>query len=423
MGLMGRIMGALSRKDSAVGPMIAMRGMGQPVWSARNYRGFAKEGYTLNVIAYRCIRLIAENVASIQLLAYEGGEELSEHPFLQVLERPNPWQSGADLFDAFVSYLKISGNGFLEAVQLDGEIRELYALRPDRMKAIAGRRGYPQAWKYSVDGTNTYTFDMDLMPGDQLPILHMKEFNPLDDWGGMSPMEAAAFSIDVHNSAGGYNKALLDNSAAPSGALVFEPGDSDSDGTLSDDQFRRLKQQFEERHTGARNAGKPLILEGGLKWQAMGFSPKDLEFVTGKREAAREIALAFGVPPMLLGIPGDNTYSNYQEARLGFYEETVLPLTSKICRELSNFVQPSYPGLRIGFDDDRISALAPRREKVWDKVNGASFLTTDEKREAVSYGPYAPDPAAPGGKIMVQGSMMPLDEATFTPGGAAPNGG
>jgi HK97 family phage portal protein len=408
----------LGRKDSAVGPMVAMRRVGQPVWSSRNYRAFAKEGYSQNVVAYRCIRMIAESAAAVKLLAYEGDAELSEHPFLKVLSRPNPWQSGPELVDALISYFKLAGDGFLEAVELDGDIRELYALRPDRMKAIAGRRGYPMAWEYSVDGTTKHRFDVDLLPDQQMPILHIKEFHPLDDWSGMSPVEAAAFAIDVHNAAGGYNKALLDNSAAPSGALVFEGGE-DSDGALSDDQFARLKTQFSEKHTGPQNAGKPLILEGGLKWQAMGMSPKDLEFVSGKREAAREIALAFGVPPMLLGIPGDNTYSNYQEARAALYEETVLPLVDKVCEALSNWVQPTYEGLRIGYDVDAIEALSPRRSAIWDRVQKADFITTDEKREAVGYGPYKPTDT-PGGTILVGGAMMPLEETGFTPGGPAP---
>lgn len=419
MGWMDRIGRAfLGRKDSAVGPMIAVRRVGQPVWSSRNYRGFAKEGYSQNVIAYRCIRIIAESAAAVKLLAYEGEAELSEHPFLKVLSRPNPWQSGPELVDALVSYFKISGDAFLEAVELDGNIRELYALRPDRMRAIAGRRGYPMAWEYSVDGTLKHRFDVDLLPGEQMPILHVREFHPLDDWGGMSPVEAAAFAIDVHNAAGGYNKALLDNSASPSGALVFEGGE-DSDGSLSDDQFARLKAQFDEKHTGTQNAGKPLLLEGGLKWQPMGMSPKDLEFVSGKREAAREIALAFGVPPMLLGIPGDNTYSNYQEARAALYEETVLPLVDKLCEALSNWTQPTYPGLRLGYDLDAIEALSPRRTAIWDRVEKADFITTDEKREAVGYAPYKPGDT-PGGTILVGGAMLPLEEAGFSPGGAAP---
>lgn len=196
MGWMGRIAGGLGlgRKDSAVGPMISLRRMGQAVWSPRNYRGFAKEGYSQNVVAYRSIRMIAENVAAVleNVIIVEGRRELDAHPLKDVLARPNPWQSGTELIDALVSYFKIHGDGFLEAVSLDGTVRELYALRPDRMKPLPGRRGYPVGWQYSVDGTAKHTFQMDLAPGAQLPIMHLREFNPLDDWMGMSPVEAAA---------------------------------------------------------------------------------------------------------------------------------------------------------------------------------------------------------------------------------------
>lgn len=420
MGLWGKIAGAFSGKDSRAGPLISLRRVGRPVWTSRNYRGFALEGYSQNVVANRSIRLIAENVAAIPFLLYDAaGNELETHPFLAVLRQPNPWQSGPELIDAFVSYLKIAGDAFLEEVDLDGTIRELYALRPDRMKPIAGRRGYPMAWEYCVDGIAKARFDMDKLPGEQLPILHVREFHPLDDWLGLSPFEAAAFAIDVHNAAGAYNKALLDNSAAPSGALVYDGGE-EGGNQLTDDQFNRLKSQFEDRHQGPKNAGKPMLLEGGLKWEAMGMTPKEMEFVIAKREAAREIALAFGVPPMLLGIPGDNTYSNYKEANRAFHRQTILPLADKTCAAITNWMQPTYPGLRLGYNVDGIDALSTEREEAWKRVQDADFLTTDEKREATGYEPYEPDDAKPGGKIMVPGTMMPLDEAGFQPGGPEP---
>jgi len=418
MGWMERLFGGMGRKDSAVGSMVTVRRVGQAVWTPRTYKAFAKEGYAENVIAYRCIRLISECVAAIPFLLYEGDDELEDHPFLKVLSRPNPWQSGAEMIDAFVSYYLIGGNGYIEAVDLDGEIRELYTLRPDRMTAIAGRRGHPQGWQYSVDGTAKHLFDMDLRPEKSLPISPIRHPYPLDDFYGLSPIGAAAKSIDVFNSAGAYNKALLDNSASPSGALVYK-GTEESDATLSDDQFRRLKSELEARHQGSKNAGRPMLLEGGLEWQPMGMSPKDLEFTDGKREAAREIALAFGVPPQLLGIPGDNTYSNYQEANRAFHRQRILPLMDRICDGLSNWVQPSYPNARIDYDVDQIDALSIEREAVWTRVKDANFITTDEKRDAVGYDPYEAG-ETPGSTILVGGAQVPLDDAGFAPGGEEP---
>lgn len=400
--------GQVSRKDSMAGAAYSVSRLGRPVWTPRNFESLAKEGYAQNVIAFRCIRLIAEAASYCPVLAYEGKKELKDHPVLKVLNRANPWSSGVDVLDALAANLQISGNAYLEGVFLDGELREIYSLRPDRMTLIAGRRGYPSAWLYKVDGREA-RYDME--GKKQPPILHLRTFNPLNDWYGLAPMEAAAYSIDVHNEASAFNKALLQNGASPSGALVFNGVGQDKDGTLTPDQYARLKTEMAEKFQGSRNAGRPLLLEGGLSWEAMGQSPKDMEFTDGKSVASREIALAFGVPPMLLGIPGDNTYSNYTEANRAFWRSTVLPLVNRILCGLANWIEPTYQGLRLEADTDRIDALASEREAVWARVENADFITTSEKREATGYGPYKPNDSEPGSHILVPGSMMPLEEA------------
>ena len=142
------------------------------------------------------------------------------------------------------------------------------------------------------------------------PILHIAQFHPLDDYYGFPPLEAAQTSLDLHNPASAWNKALLDNAARPSGALVYK---SENGANLSEEQFERLREELAANFSGRGNAGRPLLLEGGLSWQSMSLSPKDMDFLELKHGAAREIALAFGVPPMLLGIPGDNTIADFCE--------------------------------------------------------------------------------------------------------------
>src|SRR5437764_187668 len=179
--------------------------------------------------------------------------------------------------------------------------------------------------------------------------------------------------------------ALLDNSARPSGALVY---DGPEGAVLSDNQFERLKRELEDNYQGAVNAGRPLLLEGGLDWKAMSLSPKDMEFLEAKHTAAREIALAFGVPPMLLGIPGDNTFSNYQEANRVFFRATVLPFANRIGCALAQWLAPAFGAdLRLAIDIDRIDALATDRAALWERATAAPFLTINEKRAATGYGP------------------------------------
>lgn len=370
----------LQTKKSAVGTLISMQGHGQPVWTPRDYTALAKEGFASNAVVYRCVRMISEAAASVPLLLYENGEQYTDHPLLKILKQPNPGQGGADLLEAWYGYLLVAGNAYLEAVSVGSDLRELYVLRPDRMKLIAGPNGWPTAYEYSANGQKIH-FQQEGNDAVK-PILHMAMFHPTNDHYGMSPIEAAATAIDIHNAAGGWNKALLDNAARPSGALVYNV----KDGNMTTEQFVRLKEELEESYQGARNAGRPLLLEGGLDWKAMGLTPRDMDFIEAKYIAAREIALALGVPPMLLGIPGDNTYSNYMEANRTFWRQTILPLAERTAKALSAWLEPAFGAeLELKIDLNKINALSSERETMWERVRKADFLTLNEKRKMVGY--------------------------------------
>ena len=364
------------RRPGAERKLLAWHSLGRPVWSPRDPTVFAREGYAKNAIAYRCVRLIAEAAASAPLRVGPA-----DHPLARLLARPNPEQTGIELLESFYGHLQVSGNAFLEAASFDEEApSELYVLRPDRMSVIPGADGWPVGWEHRV-GAQVRRFERDVLSGET-PILHLKLFHPADDWYGLSPMEAAAFAIDIHNAGGAWNKALIDNAARPSGALIFTgAGGADR---LTEEQFQRLKQELEDAHVGAANAGRPLLLEGGLEWRPMSLSPSDMDFIEARHAAARDIALAFGVPPMLLGIPGDNTYSNYREANLAFWRHTALPLAQKAARSIEAWLGRRWPQagpVAIDLDFDAVPALAIEREALWSRLASADFLSEDEKRK------------------------------------------
>ena len=130
-----------------------------------------------------------------------------------------------------------------------------------------------------------------------------------------------------------------------------------------------------------------MLLEGGLDWKALSLSPKDMDFIEARAAAAREIALAFGVPPMLLGLPGDNTRANFEEANRAFYRQTIIPLVARTQQSLAAWLSPAFGAFRFDYDIDRLDALAAERQMEWARIGAASFLTDDEKREAAGYGP------------------------------------
>ena len=198
-----------------------------------------------------------------------------------------------------------------------------------------------------------------------------------------------------------WMQSLLQNSARPSGALVTKDGEE-----LSDDNFNRLKAQIEEQYVGSRNAGRPMLLEGGLDWKAMGLSPSDMAILETKFSAARDVCLAFGVPPQLLGIPGDNTYSNYAEARLAFWEDTVIPLLDMITSDWNAWLaEPA--GVELRPDLDQVPAIADKRQVLWDMADRAQDLTINERRAMKGY-----EPIQGGDVLLVPSSQISLGMAT-----------
>lgn len=363
---------------------------GQAMWMDRDYGQFAREAYIKNVIAHRAISMVAVAAASVRFKLYSIAQngsrrEIIEHPVLKLLNQPNPMNSAGDFFQALYQYRLISGNAFVQAVGATGSApRELHLLRPDRISIIAGRGCVPAAYRYTA-GDSAVDFPVDKISG-QSRVLHLKNFHPLNDWYGLSSVEAAAYSIDQHNQAGSWNQSLMQNGARPSGALVVR-ADTNSNGTLSEEQYSRVKNQIDEQFSGPINAGRPLLLEGGLDWKEMSLSPKDMDFVQAKNSAARDIALAFGVPPQIIGIPGDNTYSNLQEARLAMWEQTIMPLVESTTEAVSNWLTPMFKArLELVPDTDSVTTLALRNQAIWERVERASFLTDNEKRAAVGYG-------------------------------------
>lgn len=361
----------------------------QPIWMNRNYTKFADEAYTKNVIAFKCISFVSKLMASVDWKLLEknssGQNVILKHPILDILNYPNPSINGSLFFESVISYKLISGNSFvLTVTSSDGAPKELYTLRPDRISISTDKLGYINYYCYNA-GTKEIKYPVDKITGKS-QILHIKNFHPLNDHFGLSPIEAAAYSIDQHNQAAKWNQAMLQNGAKPSGALIVKPTSEGGVGTLTEEQFARIKNQLEEQYSGYNNAGKPLLLEGGMDWKEMSLSHKDMDFMECKNMAAREIALAFGVPPQLLGIPGDNTYSNLQEARLALWEHTILPMLDDVTDALNRWLVPQFKrseDLYIAYDKDSISALTPRTETLWNRINNSNFLSDEEKRELV----------------------------------------
>ncbi|KQT34672.1 portal protein [Sphingomonas sp. Leaf412] len=327
------------------------------------YEAQVRAGYLGNAVAQRAVRLVVEGVAGAPLDARDAAVGTLVAPVME----------------AVAAQLLLHGNAFVQILRGDdadgdGAVAGLFPLRPERVTVERDADGWPAAYGYRVGGQVARL--------DASRVIHVRRFHPLDDHYGLGCLGAAAGPIAVHNAATRWAQGLLDNAARPSGALVYDPGDGSA---LSPDQFRRLKEEMDAGFAGAANAGRPMLLEGGLKWQSLSLSPADLDFAGTKAAAAREIALAFGVPPMLLGLPGDSTHANYREANKALWRLTVLPLADVILKALAAGLSAAFADATVEVDLDRVPALVEDRERLWTMVTRADFITRDEKRQMVGW--------------------------------------
>jgi HK97 family phage portal protein len=333
------------------------------------YRQAVGRAFVDNPVAQRAVRLVAEGVGGAPLAPADAG----------ALALVQATSAGQALLETLTAQLLLHGNGYVQVIRDEaGKPAELFALRPERVTVVAGEDGWPAGYRYTV-GDKALTLPVE--DDDGWPtVIHLKTFHPTDDHYGAGCLAAAAQAVAIHNAASAWNRALLENAARPSGALVMEGSDG---GGLTADQFERLRRELEQAFQGMGNAGRPMLLEGGLKWQPLALTPADMDFAELKAAAARDIALAFGVPPMLLGLPGDNTYANYREANRALWRLTLLPLAGKVLDGLSEGLRPWFPELALAIDLDRVPALAEDRERLWSQLGAADFLDRHEKRALV----------------------------------------
>lgn len=354
-------------------PWIFPDGMGsrQPY----EYNRAVRCAYLDNPVAHRAVRLVADGIAGAPL-----------NPTVDGLEKlVTATSAGQSLLETLASQMLLHGNAYVQILKdASGWPVELFALRPERVTVVPGKNGWPTGITYRV-GEQVLTIPM--LDSDASPnIIHIKGYNPVDDHYGSGCLSAADQAIATHNAAAGWNRALLENAARPSGALVYDAG---AGGGLSTDQFDRLREELNHAFAGGANAGRPLLLEGGLKWQSLSMSPADMDFAALKAAAARDIGLAFGVPPMLLGLPGDATYNNYKEANKALWRLTLLPLAAKLLAALQEGLVTWFPDATLAIDLDRVPALTEDRQTLWAQINGVGFLTEAEKREMMGLPPAA----------------------------------
>lgn len=347
---------------------------------------------------YTCVNAIAEDVASINLkLQRKSGKDwidVESHLALTTLSTVNPFTSSYELFLYTQSFLELDGNSFwyLPRGSVTSKPAEIWVLEPSRVTVVKNSRDFITGYVYRNEKGED-------VPFDQEEILHFKRFNPLNKYRGMGTVQAAALAIDTDNYASTWNRNFFYNSAMPSATL-------ETDGTLTDDQFRRIKAEWDSRYKGIDNAHKLAILQGGLKFKPTAISQKDMEFLEQRKFSRDEIMGMFRVPKTVLGIVEDVNRANAEATEYVFSKRVIKPRMEFIVDRLNEFYLAMF-GLdnnvyRFVFDDP----VPQNRElelKEYQTALAAGYMTINEVRAETGL-----DPVSGGDEIYIQNSLVPL---------------
>jgi len=314
--------------------------------------------YSQHSVVYSCISAIATNISQVPFVLYEKKGEREEpleadHPLVKVFVKPNPLMVSSDLWEATAIWYCLKGEAIwiVERQNPTQLPREIWIFNPDRFRIITDdRTGLPIGWEYQ--GKQKIGFALH-------EIVFFRAYNPYDDLRGMSPIQAAAAGIDQDYWASKYNEAFFRNDATP-GTVISVPGE------LTDEQYQRLKQQWEERHAGAEKAHRVAILEGGAKVDRVGLSHKDMDFLQQRKWNREEIMMVFKVPKHVLSIYEDlRTYAGIRVIDKGFWQQCLIPKMKYFEAVLyANLLQYLEGGdIRGKFDLSGVEALAEDFDK------------------------------------------------------------
>lgn len=383
-----------------------MLGLGQsPVWTKADVAKLIEAGYQNCYVIFACVKQIVDAAGGIpwDLFRIPMGEgtkkqKIEQHELLNRMKRPNPQEGGASFIKNQLAFYLIAGNAYEVAAGPDRmdegkkvAPRELYLMRPDRVRILQGNRFNPIAgYRYEVGGDHT-----DFKPEQ---VLHLKAFNPLDDWYGLSPVQVVAKQVDIQAMAAEWNAKLLVNDCRPPGAIVTE-------GNLDDEQHQRLEEQLDKKMAGYKHAGRPPVFEAGIKWQSFAITPRDMDWLKSDKLNAQKICSVYNVAPELIGDAENKTYSNYKEARKALYLETVLPLMDYLRDEYNNWLAPQFEDrLQLDYNRDSIEAIQEELSAVYERQANAWWRTINEKRQACGDDDIGPI----GDVIMIPANLIPL---------------
>lgn len=375
-------------------------------WASKDWRSYAKEGFSQNPTIYRCINLVATNAASVKPKVKVNGEYVEQHPLLDLLKKPNPITGGQEFRVEAYAWALLTGNIFTERKEVNGRVTELFNYQPYNMEIDRSsvNREIPLAYWTNKNANGGRRWEVDPNTGD-CDLMHLAIFNPMHDAGfmGLSPLAAAAMAGDQLNASSKWRYNMLKNDCKPSMAIIGKKA--------TPEQVKQIENKLEKKK-GFLNAGKHLFMGGEVEIKPLSLTPKDADYLAGSKFNKQEICEVYGVPTQLLGIEGSQTYANFEEARYALYLLTVLPLVDLYFDELNRWIAPIYgENVEICYDKSQIDALDYVRQRKVEKLLESKILTINEKRDLVGYESLN---EADADQVFIDPNLIPIGFDAFT---------
>lgn len=363
------------------------------------YEVQVRQGYADNPYVMRCIDLIGNAIAALDPILYdEEGNEVQEQGLSRLLRKPNPVESWQEFAYERIADLNLNGNLYAIPITTIRGVEEVWGIPPNRVSIEeTGDFTAPVRHWLVSNGGGTIRVDPSNM-------IHARKKLSVSSVRGVSPLSAAGKSITQQTESRKWNLSLMRNGAKPS-IVIQDPN------TMTPSQFRDFVARVGANHSGTNKAGSVMVLDGGKTMGSAGFNARDMDYSTGVTTSGREIAIALGVPPELVGDSANKTYSNAQEANREFAMHTVMPQADRFFGALSARVCSHYEGVAsIGYDEAQIDGLKGDEATMLTSLQSCTYLTINEKRARLGY-----PPVEGGDTIMVAMGEVPLSEQLSPP--------
>jgi len=344
-------------------------------------------GYEKNLIVYGCITRIMDGISVIKWRAEKNDKTIEDSDLIKLLENPFPGMALAEFMKTWTMYYLIHGQSFIRcwyagsAQQRKPQFTPpmwLYPLRPERIEIKEGANFLPSAYEYRKNAADKIVFDVG--PTGKSNIIHLKNPSPTSDLAGLSPLHPASYSIDAFTELSEYMHYVFKNGARPSGYFKVPV-----DVQLDDADKERIKLELTEKYAGQRNAGRPMVLDGGIEWVPLSMTTHDSQSLELKKSLIHDIGFAFKVPIALLNTESPK-YDNMDGAREMMFYDAVYPIARQFEDQLNMDLSPRFgDGVKLCMEINHIDAVQTRQTKRMTALKDIPFLTDNEKRQETGY--------------------------------------